>query len=129
MRLLLIPLLISVLTACSQHSPATYTVAPEYIPNNSTGAFFVNRFKSAYRTLPEDAQAEHKSCTDFLLRNGNPGEQCKWQTYESIGIVKLVQIDAQQCHYFLNTMHYKGREKRFQQTACYSSVNESWIFR
>ena len=75
------------------------------------------------------AQAEYNRCVDFALREMQVGEQCTWEVPgNSIGVVKLVQIDATGCHYMFNTMMYRGKQKHFQETACYNSSAKRWKF-
>jgi len=128
MKRLLTLLLISVtLGACSQN--AKHTVATQYQPNTGAAAFVMNSYKSSYYTIPKIAQTEYNRCVEFALRSMQVGEQCDWQVPgNSVGIVKLVQIDATGCHYMFNTMMYRGKQKNFQETACYSNASKKWIF-
>lgn len=128
MRLLLILLSISFLGACSTNG-TNFSVATQYQPNRSASALGLNYFKKTYYTIPREAQAEYGRCVDFALRNMQVGEQCTWEVPgNSIGIVKLVQVDATGCHYMFNTMIYRGKQKNFQETACYSHSNKKWQF-
>ena len=128
MRLLLILLLIS-LTACSSQTTTDFSVANQYVANKSAYHLGINTVKKKYYTVPKIAQAEYNRCMEFGLRSMNVGEQCTWEVPNvSIGIVKLVQIDATGCHYFFNTMMYRGKHKNFQETACYSNATKQWRF-
>ena len=129
MRRLLIPLLISFLTACSSTSNTSFSVATNYQPNRSAYDLGFNVVKRQYYTVPQVARAEYTRCVDFALRSMQVGEQCKWQVPgNSIGIVKLVQIDATGCHMMFNTMMYRGKQKNWQETACYNGSTKIWKF-
>jgi hypothetical protein len=130
MKHLLILVLISLtLGACSSQHANNVTVATQYQPNTSATAMVINSYKSAYYTIPKVAQAEYNRCVEFALRSMQVGEQCKWEVPgNSVGIVKLVQIDATGCHYLFNTIMYRGKHKNFQETACYSNASKKWRF-
>ena len=129
MKHLLILLLTSLtLGACSSQG-TNFSVATQYQPNNSAYALGINHIKQSYYTVPRVAQAEYNRCVEFALRSMQVGEQCTWEVPgNSIGIVKLVQIDATGCHYLFNTMMYRGKQKNFQETACYSNSSKKWMF-
>lgn len=128
MRLLLILLLTS-LSACSSQTTTNFSVADHYVSNTSAYHLGINSIKKNYYTVPRVAQEEYNRCLEFGLRSMNVGEQCKWEVPGvSIGVVKLVQIDATGCHYFFNTMMYRGKHRNFQETACYSNSNKKWNF-
>ena len=129
MRHLLILLSISLLAACSSTPGTDFSVATNYQPNRSAYDLGMNITKKHYYTVPRTAQAEYTRCVDFALRSMQVGEQCKWEVPgNSIGIVKLVQIDATGCHYMFNTMMYKNKQKNWQETACYSHSSKKWLF-
>ena len=130
MKHLLILVLISLtLGACSSQHANNVTVATQYQPNTSATAMVINSYKSAYYTIPKVAQGEYNRCVEFALRSMQVGEQCKWEVPgNSVGIVKLVQIDATGCHYLFNTIMYRGKHKNFQETACYSNASKKWRF-
>jgi|TARA_B110000503_G_scaffold139871_1_gene229295 hypothetical protein len=129
MRHLLILLSISILTACSTAPTTNFSVATNYRPNQSAYDLGFNIVKQKYYTVPQVAQTEYNSCVDFALRNMQVGEQCKWEVPgNSIGIVKLVQIDATGCHTMFNTMMYRGKQKNWQETACYDGSLKQWKF-
>ena len=130
MKRLLILLLISLsVGACSSNNTTDFSVASQYQPNTSAFALGVNTFKKNYYTVPRVAQQEFDRCVGFVLRDMQVGEQCTWEVPgNSIGIVKLVQIDATGCHYMFNTIRYRGKEKNWQETACYSHSNKQWNF-
>ena len=130
MRLLLILLSISLLTACGASNPTTnFSVATQFQANRSAYDLGFNAIKKNYYTVPTIAQAEYNRCVDFALREMHVGEQCTWEVPgNSIGVVKLVQIDATGCHYMFNTMMYRGKQKHFQETACYNSSAKRWKF-
>lgn len=129
MRHLLILLSISLLAACSSTPGTDFSVATNYQPNRSVYDLGMNITKKHYYTVPRTAQAEYTRCVDFALRSMQVGEQCKWEVPgNSIGIVKLVQIDATGCHYMFNTMMYKNKQKNWQETACYSHSSKKWLF-
>lgn len=129
MKRLLIPLLISLaLGACSSNT-TNYSVATQYQPNTGWASFGMNAYKKARYTVPRVAQIEYERCVGFALKNMQAGEQCTWEVPgNSIGIVKLVQIDATGCHYLFNTMRYAGKQKNWQETACYSQAHKKWMF-
>lgn len=129
MKHLLILILTSLaLGACSSQT-TNFSVATQYQPNTSAYALGINHIKQSYYTVPRIAQAEYNRCVEFALRSMQVGEQCTWEVPgNSIGIVKLVQIDATGCHYLFNTMMYKGKQKNFQETACYSNSSKKWMF-
>lgn len=129
MRRLLILLLISFsLGACSSNT-TNMSVATQYQPNHSLYAITLNKMKKRHYTVPRIAQKEYNRCVGFALRDMQAGEQCTWEVpNNSIGIVKLVQIDATGCHYLFNTMVYRNKQKQWQETACYSYANKKWIF-
>lgn len=127
MRLLLIPLLIS-LIGCSSNE-VNYSVSTQYQPNHSAYDLGVNFAKKTYYTIPREARNEYNQCVEFTLRELQVGEQCKWEVPNvSVGIVKLVKIDATGCHYMYNTMMYKGKQRNFQETACYNNGSKRWMF-
>ena len=129
MRHLLILLSISLLAACSSTPGTDFSVATNYQPNRSAYDLGINIAKKHYYTVPRTAQAEYTRCVDFALRSMQVGEQCKWEVPgNSIGIVKLVQIDATGCHYMFNIMMYKNKQKNWQETACYSHSSKKWLF-
>jgi|TARA_B110000093_G_scaffold157936_1_gene176562 hypothetical protein len=130
MRLLLILLSISLLTACGASNPTTnFSVATQYQANQSVTALGINSIKRNYYTVPRVAQQEYTRCTSFALRSMQVGEQCTWEVPGvAIGIVKLVQIDATGCHYMFNTMMYKNKQKHWQETACYNGSTKRWKF-
>jgi hypothetical protein len=130
MKRLLIPLLISLaLGACSSNNTTNMSVATQYQPNTGAFALGMNKFKKSYYTVPRVAQLEYDRCVGFVLREMSVGQQCTWEVPgNSIGIVKLVQIDATGCHYMFNTMRYRGKQKQWQETACYNHSNKKWIF-
>jgi hypothetical protein len=127
---LLIPLLISLaLGACSSNNTTDFSVASQYQPNTSAYALGLNAYKKHRYTPPRSAQVEFDRCVGFVLRDMQVGEQCKWEVPgNSIGIVKLVQVDANGCHYMFNTMLYKGKQKQWQEIACYSYNTKKWKF-
>ena len=128
MRHLLILLSISLLAACSSTPGTDFSVA-NYQPNRSAYDLGINIAKKHYYTVPREARIEYTRCVDFALRNMQVGEQCKWEVPgNSIGIVKLVQIDATGCHTMFNTMMYRGKQKNWQETACYSHSSKKWLF-
>jgi hypothetical protein len=130
MKHLLILVLISfTLGACSSQHTSNISVATQYQPNTSATAFVINSYKREYYTIPKVARIEYNRCVEFALRSMQVGEQCKWEVPgNSVGIVKLVQIDATGCHYLFNTMMYRGKHKNFQETACYSNSSKKWRF-
>ncbi len=128
MRHLLILLSISMLSACVSNSN-DFSVAQQYQRNTSAYDLGFNAVKKNYYKVPRVAQAEYNRCVDFALRSMQVGEQCTWEVPgNSIGIVKLVQIDATGCHYMYNTMMYRGKQKQFQETACYNGSMKQWRF-
>jgi hypothetical protein len=129
MRHLLILLSISFLTACSSTPRTDYSVATDYQPNKSAYDLGFNIIKRHYYTVPKEARAEYTTCVDYALREMQVGEQCKWEVPgQAIGIVKLVQIDATGCHMMFNTMMYRGKQKNWQETACYNGSTKRWKF-
>ena len=128
MRHLLILISISLLSACASNG-TNFSVATQFQANRSAYDLGFNTFKKEYYTVPQVAQAEYARCVDFALREMQVGEQCTWEVPgNSIGIVKLVQIDATGCHYMFNTMMYRGKQKQFQETACYNGSAKRWNF-
>jgi len=128
MRHLLILLSISLLAACSSTPGTDFSVA-NYQPNRSVYDLGINIAKKQYYTVPREARIEYTRCVDFALRSMQVGEQCKWEVPgNSIGIVKLVQIDATGCHTMFNTMMYRGKQKNWQETACYNGSTKRWKF-
>lgn len=120
--------LLSSLSACSSNQ-TNFSTATQYQPNTGAYALGLNMFKKSYYTVPRVAQAEYDRCVSFALREMSVGQECTWEVPgNSIGIVKLVQIDATGCHYLFNTMRYRGKQKNFQETACYSHSNKKWMF-
>ena len=129
MRHLLILLSISLLAACSSTPGTNFSVANDYQPNRSVYDLGINIAKKHYYTVPREARIEYTRCVDFALRSMQVGEQCKWEVPgNSIGIVKLVQIDATGCHTMFNTMMYRGKQKNWQETACYNGSTKRWKF-
>jgi len=127
-RFLILALISLGVSGCSTNS-TDFSVATQYQPNTGVYALGLNMFKNSYYTVPRVAQAEYSRCVNFALRSMSVGEQCTWEVPgNSIGIVKLVQIDATGCHYLFNTMRYRGKQKQFQETACYSQSSKQWIF-
>lgn len=128
MRLLILLLISITLGACSSNT-TNMSVATQYQPNTSAMAFGINQIKKHHYTVPRVAKHEYNRCVGFALRDMRPGEQCTWEVPgTSIGIVKLVQIDATGCHYLFNTMIYRNKQKQWQETACYSMSNKKWMF-
>lgn len=128
MKLLLILILISV-SGCSSTSN-NWSVANQYNPVKSTWDLGYNLSKKSYYTVPEQSRLEHKRCVDFALREMSVGESCQWNhPYHAQGIVQLVKIDANNCHYLFNTMEYKGKTKHWQSTACYKRNIRKWDIR
>ena len=126
---MLILLLISLLAGCANTPTTNFSVATSYQANNSVAALGFNVIKRNHYTVPKVAQAEYNRCVDFALREMQVSEQCTWEVPgTSIGIVKLVQIDATGCHYMFNTMMYRGKQKQWQETACYSQSGKQWNF-
>ena len=116
------------LSACVSNSNE-FSVAQQYQRNTSAYDLGFNAVKKNYYKVPRVAQAEYNRCVDFALRSMQVGEQCTWEVPgNSIGIVKLVQIDATGCHYMYNTMMYRGKQKQFQETACYNGSMKQWRF-
>lgn len=127
MRLLILLLTSLTLGACSSNS--NMSVATQYQPNHSMYALGLNKMKQRHYTVPRVAQSEFDRCVGFALREMRVGEQCTWEVPgNSIGIVKLVQIDATGCHYLFNTMVYRSKQKQWQETACYSNASKKWKF-
>lgn len=128
MRHFLILVLISLVSACSS-SGNNFSVATQYQPATNSTAIGINLFKEYYYTVPPEGRREYNRCVDFALNSMQVGESCKWEVPgSSIGVVKLVQIDANSCHYMFNTMMYKNKQRHWQETACYSHSNNKWIF-
>ena len=128
MRHLVILLSIILLSACSS-TGTDFSVATNYQLNRSAYDLGINIVKRHYYTVPREARIEYTRCVDFALRSMQVGEQCKWEVPgNSIGIVKLVQIDATGCHMMFNTMMYRGKQKNWQETACYNGSTKRWKF-
>lgn len=121
MRLLLIPLLIS-LVGCT----TGVTVNSKYQHTGSVVDLGVNITRDLYYSVPRQSMREHQRCVDFALREMSAGEECKWQTGQAVGIVKLAKIDSNGCHTMLNTLYYRNQPKYFQETYCQHSSG-SWF--
>ena len=121
MRLWLIPLLIS-LTACQ----TGVSVNQRHQNTGSTVDIGVNLTRDWYYTVPQQSMREHQRCVDFALREMSAGEECKWQTDQAVGIVKVAKIESSGCHLLLNTVYYKDRPKYFQENYCFNSTNTDW---
>src|SRR6056300_763243 len=124
MKLLLIPLLIS-LVGCT----TGMTVNTKHQHTGSLVDIGVNVTRDLYYTVPRNSMREHQRCVDFALRSMQAGEECKWQTGQAIGIVKLAKIDSNGCHTMLNTMYYRNQPKYFQETYCQRSSGDWFIAR
>lgn len=85
-----------------------------------------NLTKDWYYSVPARSMQEHQRCVDFALREMAAGEECKWQTNEAVGIVKVAKIESSGCHLLLNTVYYKDKPKYFQENYCYNSANTKY---
>jgi hypothetical protein len=124
MKLLLIPLLIS-LVGCT----SGMTVNNKYQHSGSVVDLGVNITRDLYYTVPKGSMREHQRCVDFTLRELRAGEECKWQTGQAVGIVKLAKIDSNGCHTMLNTIYYRNQPKYFQETYCQRSSGAWFLAR
>jgi len=123
MKYLLILLSISLLGACSTNQ--TITVSENRSPH-TTIEVAANMFTDFWYRLPEEAMTEQRRCVDFAIRHMKAGEECKWQSTKSVGVVKLAKVDSEGCHMLLNTVYYKDKPKYFQENYCRNYSTKRW---
>ena len=132
-RLLMAGTLIST-GACAQHSQAYYgeeTTSNRTNTGNIWHRIMNNRADAG--SIPLKDRDRHQRCVFFALDNLNLGETCKWISPDSSarGEVKVVFVypsGSKMCHVFF-TYLYTGRStQKWQDTACYSAINNQWSF-
>ena len=133
-KLLMAGTLIS-MSACSYHTQAYYgeeTTADRTGTGNIWHRIMDNR-ADAYN-IPVKDRDRHQRCVFFALDNLNLGEKCTWSSPDSSarGEVKVVFVypsGSKMCHVFFTHIEVKGKSKNWQDTACYSAINDKWTFK
>lgn len=92
----------------------------------------MSREANAY-SVPKEDRNRHQKCVFFALEKLNLGEECRWHSNVSStkGAVKVVHVypsGSNMCHVFFSTLHVNNTHKRWQDTACYSRINDKWHF-
>ena len=132
-KLLMAGTLISI-GACSQYSQPYYgeeTTANRTGTGNIWHRIMDNR-ADAYN-IPVKDRDRHQRCVFFALDNLNLGEKCTWSSPDSSarGEVKVVFVypsGSKMCHVFFTNLIYNGKSNNWQDTACYSAINDKWTF-
>ncbi len=84
-------------------------------------------------SVPKQDRDRHQKCVFFALERLNLGEECKWYSNKTSasGAVKVVHVypsGSNMCHVFFSTLSMHNRTKRWQDTGCYSRINDRWHF-
>lgn len=122
------------LGACAHHYQAYYG---EETTADRTGSKnfwhkIMDKRADAYN-IPIKDRDRHQRCVFFALDNLNLGETCKWVSPDSSarGEVKVVFVypsGGKMCHVFFTQLDLPYTSKKWQDTACYSAVNNRWSF-
>lgn len=128
--------LISFLIGCTHNTPSYYG---SETTENRTGTQipFHQLFKSSLHanaySVPKQDRSRHQRCVFFALENLKLGEKCEWHSPNTSarGEVKVVQIypsGHRYCHVFFTYLRYNGQDKKWQDTACWSPMENNWSF-
>lgn len=122
--------------SCSHRQPyygAETTADRTGTRNTITGLLFYKRQSENAMSVPNEDRDRHQRCVFFALEQLDLGEKCQWfsPTSGHSGEVKVVQVypsGSKMCHVFYTTMYNNTIAKNWQDTACYSSINNKWHF-
>ena len=131
----LLSLLCLISTGCSTQNQyyGQFTTADRTHSGNSLYHLLGNGIKNSAYSVPRKDRNRHQKCVYFVLDNLDAGEGCTWYSPDNSakGVVAIRMIypqDSKMCHVLYNTVHYNGKHKSWQDTACYNAVRDKWTF-
>ena len=98
----------------------------------STIARIMSRKSNAYSVPREDRQ-RHERCVFFALEKLDLGEECKWfsnktSTRGAVKVVSAYPSGSRTCYVFFSHLRVHSTTKNWQDTACYSNIDQKWVF-
>lgn len=127
-------------TGCSSHSSTPYYGGQTTANKSNTKGLWVHRIAqsisgkaNAFDVESEDRE-RHQRCVFFALEELNLGEKCVWNGPETgdrgtVRVTAIYPMASGMCHvFFTHLQTYGGGIKNWQDTACYKSSKENWVF-
>ena len=139
-RLLIILTTSVVLTACGttgqnyNNSVSTYASTNEHYNNvNGSAILAINYFKWSTNRMNAYDRKQQEKAVYFALNNLQNGEVTNWYNGNTnargrVRVAMSYPKGSGYCRVLHSEIHYNGKTRNFQETACINAVDNSWRF-